>query len=218
MKEKFRFIGWIFFAYFFYFPRKLTNLWTHFFRYKGDFKWHIWSLELLHFVLDLLLLPEILQFIYELINWNIRSLNPKEKEVIRSIFGKSVSYNNIRINDRSIIAKKMRIAFVSFNIIHFDKEISEATLVHEVVHIWQYHQFGSVYILRSLMAQRSKMGYNYGGPFQLYRDNKNELSLKDYNYEQMGDIIRDAFIFRSHLKYPNISRLYEQYIKFIQNY
>lgn len=64
-----------------------------------------------------------------------------------------------------------------------------ATLVHEVVHIWQYNRVGAAYIPRALAAQRSAMGYNYGGLRPLERGR----SLEAFNYEQQADIIEDAY-------------------------
>lgn len=63
------------------------------------------------------------------------------------------------------------------------------TLVHEVVHIWQYTRHGAAYIPRALYAQTTPEGYNYGGlaPLQAMSE------LEDFNYEQQADIIEDAF-------------------------
>ena len=62
-------------------------------------------------------------------------------------------------------------------------------LVHEAMHIWQYCQVGACYIPRALLAQRSEMGYNYGGLKALI----NYPSIQYFNYEQQADIIMDAF-------------------------
>lgn len=217
MRWKFKFVSWLLFCYFINLPRRIRNLLNHILKYKHSFKSHIWIIELVFFIIDLTLLPEILQIIFELINWHLRPLSEKERQTLKPVFGDSIAYNYVRINDRSFVAKKMNIAFVSFNIIHYNHYLFPAILVHEMVHIWQYHRFGSVYIIRSLIAQRSEDGYHYGGPMQLYLDSKKGLNLMDYNYEQMGDIIRDAYLMNVSSGYPNIKQLYNRYLDFIQN-
>ena len=63
----------------------------------------------------------------------------------------------------------------------------------ELVHIWQYERFGSVYIYYALMAQKSLMGYNYGGASALSDAINTGKQLKDFNFEQQGDIIEDYY-------------------------
>ena len=85
----------------------------------------------------------------------------------------------------------MAVAFVTFNTIHFANKISVPVFIHEVVHIWQYQKFGSVYIYRALKAQNSSEGYNYGGLESLYAKMLSNYVFTDFNFEQQGEIFED---------------------------
>ena len=111
-------------------------------------------------------------------------------DLARPIFGRSVDYRTIRINSaNTLVCKRFGIAFVSFHTIHYYQQISDPILIHELVHVWQYEKFGSAYIVRALLAQRSEMGYKYGGLAAL----NDQQKLTDYNFEQMAEIIRHGF-------------------------
>jgi hypothetical protein len=60
------------------------------------------------------------------------------------------------------------------------------------MHILQYQRMGSIYIYESLKAQRSKEGYDYGGPDGLYANMLMHKKLVHYNFEQQAEIIEDA--------------------------
>ena len=87
--------------------------------------------------------------------------------------------------------KKLARAYVSFNLINYNSSLPKSIFIHECVHIWQYQQFGSVYILRALQAQRSKAGYDYGGVEALYSAMISRMSFMDFNFEQQGQIFED---------------------------
>jgi len=119
-----------------------------------------------------------------------RSLTEEEIIMLRPIFGNSVPYKIIRIDDRAYVGPFWaRFCYVSFHTINSWGTMSPPTLVHEVVHIWQYTHRGAAYIPRALYAQTTKMGYNYGGLLPL----RAATQLEDFNYEQQADIIEDAF-------------------------
>jgi len=65
-------------------------------------------------------------------------------------------------------------------------------LVHELVHVRQFENVGSVYIWQALRAQRTN-GYGYGGPKQLTEDRSNGMHFRDYNREQQGQIAQDYY-------------------------
>lgn len=65
--------------------------------------------------------------------------------------------------------------------------------MHELVHIWQYQQIGSVYIPRALRAQFSEEGYNYGGMTGLQKAKQQGRSFSQFNLEQQGDIVSDYY-------------------------
>ncbi len=120
----------------------------------------------------------------------LRGLTEAELLLLRPIFGDSIPYPLIRIDERAHFGPRThRICYVSCFTINSWGPMHPATLVHEVVHVWQYVHRGAVYIPRALRAQWSEMGYNYGGLPALSAATR----LEDFNYEQMADLIEDAF-------------------------
>ncbi|MCZ2100703.1 MAG: hypothetical protein LC107_04095 [Chitinophagales bacterium] len=154
-----------------------------------------WVLDLPFYILDVILIPEIYQTILRVCFKRIRPLNPQEQLLASSIFEKNIHYGRIFINSKAkIIAPKYALAYVTFNIIHYKDEITPATLIHELTHIWQYQQFGSIYIARAIKAQKSQQGYDYGGIEGLYHAIQTGKLLTDFNFEQQADIIEDYYL------------------------
>ncbi len=146
------------------------------------------------YIMDVIAIPEIYQIVMRLFNWNTRQLQEDEILLAKSIFGNNISYDRVRINSTAKFGiKKIAIAYVSFNTINYDKKIKKEIFIHELVHIWQYQHFGSIYIARAIKAQRSKEGYDYGGPSTLYTMMLKGARLIDFNFEQQADIIEDYY-------------------------
>lgn len=154
-----------------------------------------WAIDFLVYLLDILLFPEFYTFFHtKIINRKIRKLNAAEQQLAMQIFGNNIRYDRVLINNQAkFISPKYASAFVTFNIINYHKSISDPIFIHEMTHIWQYQHFGSVYISKSLNAQKSKEGYDYGGIEGLYHAFNNGKKLLDFNFEQQADIIEDHF-------------------------
>lgn len=152
----------------------------------------IWILELIFYFTDIAGIPEFLEIINDLIHWKNRKLNSEEKLIIDKIFGKSINPGLIFVDQYKRYLPGKANAFVGFNTIFFNTKISGILLVHEATHCWQYQRFGSVYILRALLAQYSGDGYNYGGFTKIKKalDNHN---IGAFNYEQQAEIIEDYY-------------------------
>lgn len=120
----------------------------------------------------------------------VRPLRAEEVRFLRTIFGDSIPYAWVRIDERAWIGPRFRnFCYVSFHTVNSWGPMHPAVLVHEMVHVWQYVHRGAAYIPRALRAQRSAMGYNYGGVAGLTAARE----LEDFNYEQMADVVEDAF-------------------------
>lgn len=146
--------------------------------------------EILIAVLDLLGLFDLYEAITNTLHPATRALREEEKHLLQAIFGDSVPWALIRIDERAWIGPRWaNICYVSFHTINSWGPMSPQVLVHEVVHIWQYTRVGAAYIPRALAAQGSAMGYNYGGLGPLERGE----TLESFNYEQQADIIEDAY-------------------------
>jgi len=147
-------------------------------------------LDVLFAVLDLLGFFDLYEACTSGFFPNTRPLTEEEYRLLEPIFGKSVPYDLIRVDERAYVGPSWaNFYYVSFHTINCWRPMSAPTLVHEVVHIWQYTHRGAAYIPRALYAQTTKMGYNYGGLEPL----RNKQELEDFNYEQQADIIEDAF-------------------------
>lgn len=154
----------------------------------------LWLGEIPFILLDILGLPEW----YELGNlWfkpAARPLSSQELIWARSLFGENLPYWRIRVDERAFLGpKQYHFCYVSFCIVNSWEAMHPAVLIHELVHIWQFRRVGSVYILRALLAQRSRFGYDYGGKSALQLAQARGLSLHAFNYEQQAAIVEDYF-------------------------
>jgi hypothetical protein len=175
-----------------------------------------WIADLFFYVLDILVFPELHLLANRLIKWNIRPLNESEIILGKSIFRDSIDFDSVRIDDRAKIGtKKIALAYVSFNTINYRKTIDKEIFIHELMHIWQYQHFGSIYIGRAIKAQRSKEGYDYGGVANLYKVMLSGGSLLAFNFEQQADIVEDYFKItkKSDLAGPMVKNIYEYFMR-----
>ncbi|MEM1215165.1 MAG: hypothetical protein AAGJ82_05750 [Bacteroidota bacterium] len=151
-----------------------------------------WWVELVYLLLDVFGLPEIYETLVDWIKWNTRPLHTEEIALLRPIFGNSIDYRRVRIDERAFLGPpQWHICYVSFYTINAWRPMGPDLLIHEVVHVWQFQQLGSVYIPRALQAQRSAMGYNYGGAPALVNHVRAGGQLTDFNLEQQADIVAD---------------------------
>ena len=161
-------------------------------RPKGRLVIPRWFCGLIFKTIDLTPLPQLVELIRDLTQKKVRGLNVYEKELINGIYGNSLNLDLIGINPYSLQAKKKKIAFVSFHTINFFQNVTDSTLIHEVMHIWQYRKYGSNYIPEALYAQKWGGGYSYGGKAALER-NMNS-GMKAFNFEQQAVIVEDYFL------------------------
>lgn len=171
-------------------PKRLIRLAQHF---RG-FCWSSaqWWLGLLYLLLDVVALPEFYETLLDFVKWNTRPISSKEYLLLYPIFGNSINYKRIRIDERSYLGPKQKqFCYVSFYTINSWGTMNEALLIHEVVHIWQFQQLGSIYIPLALAAQRTKENYNYGGAPRIAYWASIGGQLTDFNLEQQADIVAD---------------------------
>ena len=147
-------------------------------------------------LLDLLFVFDAYETISNLLTAGLRKLTAGERHHLYTIFGDSVPYDRIRIDERAQLGpRRYRFCYVSFHTINSWGTMSLPTLVHEVVHVWQYVHDGAIYIPRALAAQRTVEGYNYGGRRGLAVISR----LYDLNYEQQADLVEDAYRLANYL-------------------
>lgn len=155
--------------------------------------WFDWLCMIPFYLIDLLGISDLYEIMNELINWKIRDINSHEKLMVSEMFTPVIPINQLRINPKNLIAKKLRIAYVSFRQINFNSSIPNDIFIHEIVHIWQYQIFGAVYIYFAWKAQMSQEGYNYGNASALIKAIENGKLFHEFNFEQQAEIIQDMY-------------------------
>jgi len=175
-----------------------------------------WTARLATKGLDALFLPETLDAFWQLVKANTRGLTDIEVQEARKVFGDTLPYYQIRIDEKSAIARlgalfagSKHMGVSTFHTINFTKEIKPqpgnadmAWLIHELVHVAQMINVGSQYTLEALHAQFTK-GYKYGGPKGL-----KDKSFSDFNREQQGDIIQHYYYYVLHnRRHPRFGKL-----------
>ena len=157
----------------------------------------VWWIELTFYLLDLLGVPDLYETLMDFSKWKTRPLSERELQLAKSVFGNTIQFRRVRIDEGAHIAcKRNRLCYVSFYTINSWGAMRDEIFIHELVHVWQYQMMGAVYIPRALLAQKTLMGYNYGGVSGLKACLKNGGNLQDFNLEQQADIVSDYFSIR----------------------
>lgn len=153
-----------------------------------------WFADLFFYTIDLLWIPWMYEVIFLLLKNSVRRLNEHELEEGQKMFGNSIRYDLILFDDNAWLGVgKGVLAYVTFFMINFKLRMSMPVFIHELVHVWQFQQFGSVYISKAIKAQRSKEGYNYGGTEKLYAAMVKGLPVTSFNFEQQAEIMEDYY-------------------------
>ena len=149
-------------------------------------------------LLDIFGLPELYDIVSNLSKTKSRSLTAEEKNQAKKIFKNALPLDKIKIDQGARLGpKQMHIAYVSFFTINSYGHMPMHLLIHELVHVWQYLRYGSLYIVHALFAQHSEHGYNYGGLDALVEAKRSQTRIEEFNFEQQADICRDYFLIRN---------------------
>ena len=140
-------------------------------------------------ILDLLGIVELYEGLSALSKREIRPLRKEEIAQAQSIFADTINYRRVRIDGRAWLGpKQYQFCYVSFYTINSWGTMRNDTLIHELVHVWQYERFGALYIAKALLAQRAE-GYDYGGWTELAQVSRAGGKLSAFNFEQQADIV-----------------------------
>lgn len=140
-------------------------------------------------LVDLTPLALAAESIFLLVCRHCRTLDSREQELAREVFGVCLEPQLLLMRCPSRTAGRFGAsAYVSFHTIHVASGIDDPVLVHELVHCWQYRRLGSRYIPEALWAQRWGGGYDFDGDAGL---TKGRLAggLISFNLEQQATII-----------------------------
>ena len=166
-------------------------------RQSGSKRVLLWLPGLVLLFLDLIALPEIYDYLSNILKSSSRYFNTHEIQIAKSVYGDALAYEYLRIDEKALIGPKHgHFAYVSYFTINCYGSMSRHTFIHELMHIWQYQEYGSLYILHALWAQRTKESYNYGGLDRLREIKRMGGQLSDFNFEQQADIIEDYYLIK----------------------
>ncbi|MDZ4703339.1 MAG: hypothetical protein SH848_05390 [Saprospiraceae bacterium] len=153
-----------------------------------------WLLELLLLLLEIAGFPEFYELLAAVFKFRTRKLTEQEIRLAKSIFGDTLQYEYIRVDESAYIGpRQSRFCYVSFYTLNSWGQIYPALLIHELTHVWQYQHLGIRYIPRALAAQRTASGYNYGGEPALEQAIASGKSLAFFNLEQQADLVEDYY-------------------------
>lgn len=152
-------------------------------------------------ILDICAFPEIMDYLWQIIKFDTRSLTEIEQQEAKSIFENRINYQKVHIDEASFIAwmvaklkKYSGMGITTFHTINFNRKLNTAAgnsdmkwLIHELTHVAQMENTGSQYLVEAFYAQASE-GYKYRlGEKKHFRE---------YNREQQACIIADYYIAR----------------------
>ena len=157
-----------------------------------------WWLELTLFAIDCTGITEVYETLTDFLKFNSRPLQAWEKELARQIFGNTIHYSRVRIDEYAFVGPRQKsLCYVSFYLINSWGSMENSLLLHELTHVWQYQRMGIVYIPRALYAQFNGIGYNYGGADLLRELRDKKVTLDHFNLEQQADIVSDYYCIKN---------------------
>jgi Ca2+-binding RTX toxin-like protein len=136
-------------------------------------------------------LGEAWEIAFEILKPWQRGMTSDEINVARSVFGNSIPWDRVRLDEHSLMASIGR-THVTGYIINSTSNLDDRTMIHELTHVWQYVKDGLVYIPEALDAQAGE-GYDYGGLSALRLKKAEGKGLSAFNREQQGEIVADYF-------------------------
>jgi hypothetical protein len=175
-----------------------------------------WAGDALCYLMDLFWVGECWHWLMRTLKRNHRNLTDSEIDLARQLFGDAIDYSKVWVDQRSLLAAHHSIeAFVSFNCINYRNAISDAVFLHEMVHIWQYQRFGSIYIALAWRAHRRENVYDYGGPYALYKEMLRGSLFTSFSVEQQAEIVEDYYrLYQGHPQETDLTA--QAYIYFIR--
>ncbi len=158
----------------------------------------LWWMALVVYILECFAIGELYETISAVFKYNTRPLHQSEIELAKTIYGDQINYKRVRIDELAVVGPKQgRFCYVSFYLINSWGQMRKSTLIHELMHVWQYERYGAMYMVQALRAQKTVLAYDYGGLEKLKAYLAAGKKLKDFNPEQQADIITDYFLIKN---------------------
>ena len=159
-----------------------------------------WPFLVLTAVFDVAGGPELVQFVWHLLTVTQRLSEAQIAAAAAVMGGGAIRYGDVRVARRGflrpIFALNKGRPFATFHTINLVSGRDDlGTVVHELVHVYQYERTGSVYIGQALHAQATlgENAYRYGGPLSLRQAWAEGQRLRHFNREQQAQIAEDYY-------------------------
>jgi hypothetical protein len=173
-----------------------------------------WAGRLVAKLADLVGFGEIADLVFQVFKFNTRPLTPGEVFQAHQVFGDTIDYGQVRVDEFSFIAMfgewyrgTNGMGVVLFHTINFNRPISAvssvddaAWLMHELTHVWQYEHVGSQYLGEAIHAQETIPNAYVYAESGSWKDDRNRTWLEahrqgggtfaDFNREAQGDLVR----------------------------
>ena len=108
---------------------------------RGKHSFFRWACGLILLIVDLTPISLLYETIMDVIKTRSRALSTDEINIAKSVFGRSIPLYLVSMDPSSLPVRRHHArAYVSFHTINFDETLPAHTLVHELVHIWQYER------------------------------------------------------------------------------
>lgn len=123
-----------------------------------------------------------------------RRLNQDEAQLLQRVYGRGINLNEVRLKEgkAGVFSLPNQRRFTLGNTIYTNSALplDRQTLVHEMVHVWQFQQRGAGYMAQSLFTQ-GRLGIKE--TYQWSRDAASGTPFKDWNPERQAQLLEDAF-------------------------
>ena len=140
---------------------------------------------------------EIYETAADFIKFNTRTLSDEERKTANTIFGSSINYDLVRIDDYAVIGPSFSDReYTSFHTINGWGDMSDDTLIHELVHVWQYETSGAIYMPQAIHAQVWGEGYKYKSVAGLKAAKNAGKDIRSFNREQQAQIVQDFYLIK----------------------
>jgi len=153
-------------------------------------------------LIEILGVGEAYETLMDFVKFNTRPLSSSERAKASSIFGSSINFELVRVDQHAALGPGMSKnprPYTSFHTINGWGGIDDATLIHELTHVWQYQESGAIYMPQALHAQ-IKLGlnaYSYGGAAGLRTARSAGQRLTSFNREQQAQIVEDLYLIKT---------------------
>jgi hypothetical protein len=178
--------------------KRPKKYWEELLESRGHHRIALWWGTFSVYLLECFGVGEFYEALTDLFKFNTRSLYQWEEDLAKTVYGDNINYRRVRIDEYAVAGpKQKRFCYVSFYMINSWGPMQNSTLIHELMHVWQYEKMGALYMVNALRAQQSFMAYNYGGVDQLKKYLTEGKDLLDFNPEQQAEIITDYFLLKN---------------------